>query len=1186
MIWYKLNLWKQAGLAAAMFWGITIMAAPELDPGGISMDLTGKQIKKAKTIGENLIPPGQFREGQITLKSHPGGGWRGISYCAKSDFKKINDFTSRAYVKKTPPEKGFYIALNTSTELLKLNPELKNVRIKNTLFQDIPLQGSTTYQLSFDYRGKAEGGIYNGLTVYGPVVNTSKYISLKYRTGKTLQKSLTLKQDWTNYSINFTTVADAELIRLCFILEAFGSCDIDNIELREVQKVGGLDMLLTPIMYVDNTFYLASGQPGIMFINALDWSGKKPQAPFAHLKLPPGFEVVGVQDPIKMLPPKVNPDKSSVYTFDLAAVRSKCKAGYNLTFAIAPLIVPSVPPGEKKYTAEYYISNGDYTSKPRKFSIEVMEPIHGKKPKRFQIGGVSRHGLKYSGRSAHKVAEFYRQCGFNAAMFNRFFSTDMAKEFKKAGISRYLQPPKGIYNGNVLIGMPAKPGPDAAFITQGNKPLYSKYGLPLICPYQVYTRGKYYREYVVGAMEQYIRDGLTDSFMVNWEPDVNFKGCFCTRCRDAFIAYSGIAKDEIIKGWPQSTLQKYQSQWVKFRSWQHGKLLETLQQDTAAVGKKYHQHSNFIPELSIRLALASRRLSPQHAIIDYMDKLPWLNLWGPYLYHDLKHPYEYISGMHLVSFFAAKEAKQYINENIQNPKKRPRLISFPHSNCMFDWVSEPKALSFDSLCFLAAGWEGVFAYYLPQGCDLRYYREMSKVAAVAAEFEDFVFDGKELPAPDLTPLTPLPKFAGGLIPRWQEAIPSLQNDPSLLQASARQLGDKRMLAVGNFWQKGEVFYKLKIPGLETDKKYSLSLPVSKLRFAGSDGKNFSGKELAAGILLQTGALRWNFYLLEPAGENESKGFITLTQNAVNRIYQERKVSIQAAFDNEKKQYSKQRREIGIPDYSSLKAMNNAGVACAPVKTASGTMLAFSTQNAKILIDIARGGQVTSWKVDGVELVTQEKEYGLGIDAFFGIKERTILTRPYRLVSQKKTGNGLSLNLERRLVNADNPIYAGLTVRKEFRISPDTMKIISTVSNTGMGVAGFLFRWHNMLAPLQQNGTAEMVGSGIKYQRCFMRKLYLLAARPDEKILDVIRSGKKRVVPEKIKSSEVVFALPSSDSKVILNVEPSAELNCFVIWDDGGWPPTFEPIFNKVALAEGQSWSASMTFTWNKKENEK
>jgi hypothetical protein len=385
----------------------------------------------------------------------------------------------------------------------------------------------------------------------------------------------------------------------------------------------------------------------------------------------------------------------------------------------------------------------------------------------------------------------------------------------------------------------------------------------------VYRRGPYFREKIVNGL---LRDALVTSrtaeqLMCNWEPFMYVgRGCFCDRCKEEFRQYSKLPAAELDGIWPREVISKCGELWTRFRAWQHGQLMVTLEQEIARLGQEAGHETHFIPEVYYGLLTATwaqDTSSHEHAAVDYMDKLPVINAWAPYNWYVFgSGPYDYIRGRHLNIHVTATEVQRFVAGRLP-AGRRTRLIAFPYGT--FEGATPPEALVMEMLTYFLDGYQGAFAYLFPGGYDSRHWRALAEMNRQLALVEPYVMGGKRRVRHALKPETPMPTAD----PRFLENCapvekPEQWQDASLLQSWEFQKGEMRLIAVGNFWERGESFFRLAVQGLRAGRKYLLSEPATNRVYADDRGQvAWTAEGLSRGVLLHAGALRCSFFLLEP-----------------------------------------------------------------------------------------------------------------------------------------------------------------------------------------------------------------------------------------------------------------------------------------------------------------------------------
>ena len=551
-----------------------------------------------------------------------------------------------------------------------------------------------------------------------------------------------------------------------------------------------------------------------------------------------------------------------------------------------------------------------------------------------------------------------------------------------------------------------------------------------------------------------------------------------------------------------------------------------------------------------------------------MDKIPILEPWGPYIFYKFHEPYTYNPGIHLITFTAARDIKKFVAKHIPDANKRPKLIAFPHGYQLDSWVTEPEALSFEYLCFFLNGWEGAIAYVFPKGYDNRWWSALADSNKKIAMYEDFVFKGKKVNNCKVKSLSPVPQTN---FPKfWSEGGNFVQKLPSLktakiIQTVEYKLGSKNLIAIGNFWQKGEAFVKLTVDNLNNNSKYVLR-EAGKNRYFGS---NLSAEQLKKGIMLHVGALRWGFFTVEPYNKNTDYGEM-ISPAFMQKLFKQRLPEIKKTIAWEKKYQSEQQvqaaKDAALPDYSNIKNMNNKGISCRKVDNT----IEFSWKNNKAMIDPTTGGCVKSWIADKTELVSQQENMGFCLDAFWWPgKAAAIINRPYKVVNQTKTAEGLSISLERKLTAKDKYFLADCIINKTYDISSGGIKVTTKITNTTGVEKELSFRYHNMPALLEFHGTKggeallEEKGKDVIFKRSFARKMLRYTAKRDADLEGLFKLEQSATISK----PEVVFSSEWSSAKLTAKILSAKELYGIVLWDSGKMKTTtFEPLFKKAVIA--------------------
>ncbi len=1159
-------------------------AGSKFDVGGVSVDLAKCRMEQTAQQGDNLLKFSDFEDTKVNLQQKPFANWGSNihAHMATSDNldidKKLDACSFRKICTDNPASGARCASLITPLDVNQYRDVNGTPMISNRITQNTVLTetaGPVKYQLTFKLRGKLENtpGL-NSFRVFVSFFDKPEQWNAK-QLKDALNIEFPLKTDWQDNNLNFVAPEGTRSLSISLALYGCGEVYLDDVELRQVQMEKGMTVKLMPFAFLDNIFCLGTGQPGTLVFAFRNENAMKLEHPSLYLKIPEAFRLLDIRDILKITDQNCDDNGNITYKIDLSALKNSINKEFYGAYQVASVMLKTeLPQGEKLYPAEYWVEDGNYRSAPEKFNLKIIPASSGKTPQLFRTAAMLQRESDFDGDGVKEFVSFYANNGFNCV--HGADSKAMQEAFKKAGISRYVQP-YHLCNGYRLGD--AKKTEEAFFRMIDGSP-YSK-PEEAICPVEVYKQGPYYKEHVVGMLEKIlVGDDTADNIMPNWEPYMfDFKGCFCPRCKEEFIHYSKLPREDVDKKWPNSIIASYRDAWIKFRSWQHARLVQTLEQAINELGKKSGKDAHFMPEVAWSYFVESfNHESGQYNPADYLDKLPWIVAWGPYVGHRFTESYDYKTGIHLVTYLAARDMKKFIADRVRDPAKRPKLIAFPNGYQLNDWVTEPEALAFEYFCFFLNGWDGAFAYYFPRGYDQRYWGELAKANTKIAEYENYVFNGRRYRSVKTVIISPVPAIEGGNL---LQKLPDLAN-ASLLQCISYKLDNRYLIAAGNFWLKDEIFFKLKLESLGEGIKYVMTQPDRKRCFANAAGDiALSAADLGKGILLHTGALRWNFYVLEPYEAGKNYGEI-ITPTEMNETLKSLRPVIEQAAQWEKQFSAGKReqaaRELGLSDYSGIKDMSNAGVSCLKKTLDDKIAIEFKAGDMTLTLDPTVGGRLMSWTKGRDELVSQDEKTGLAVDAFWWPAAAVCsISTPYKVVSQTKTADGLGIILERELTATDNHYLDGLIIRKTYDVSVNGFTLKSEIINRTKKTFAFAFRWHNMPGLFEiKNGAGgqavmENEGKPEVFPRLFICKLYRFAAQPDKDLEGAF--SMERV--SKITVPKAVFSAPWSPVKVTAEITSAKDLHCLIFWDSGAQKAsTFEPLSAKIELAPGQSWTMS------------
>ena len=542
--------------------------------------------------------------------------------------------------------------------------------------------------------------------------------------------------------------------------------------------------------FFDSRFEISEGQPGL-----LSWLWKRgygatwKHSDFAcRLVVPKGFRLVGMSfADMKDAKGRNLPDGSVEYILPCAGWL-RPKEQFSPWHRAGVMILPEGKVGSRGRLSFAAITrNGTSLSDTSTVDLVVTERIKVPMPKRF-VGGICPSGIDWMcGSDADKIfARFLADTGTAGILKHTGDNGAHTKAYRDAGIREILRGDSGLANG-FCIG-PAKGRPnDEKYVFLGKS---HRYAASSACPISIYTESEFFRTVTVPWMKKRT-EGL-DGFWANWEPySYAGQGCMCDKCRAAFAKYVGVSDEEMAKDWPKELAPrgKWDGKIQRFRSIEHGKLVKTLS-----------KYINFIPGIfwgEMSSVWRPRNLASEVQAIDYARSLSTICPWGPYVYWNTQTPYAPREAPCLTTFCSAKDVRATVDADY--PKgSRPRLMGFP-SGCSYgtDWVAQPEWIEIQQESFFFNGWASSYPAGFPRGYDARYWRAFARANAMAARYEDFVYDGRRVDA-TVRILPSKGEKPFGRLPKGSRYLDWMTNGVSYVQHVAYSLGNRSIVAVFNF----------------------------------------------------------------------------------------------------------------------------------------------------------------------------------------------------------------------------------------------------------------------------------------------------------------------------------------------------------------------------------------------------
>lgn len=558
--------------------------------------------------------------------------------------------------------------------------------------------------------------------------------------------------------------------------------------------------------------------------------------------------------------------------------------------------------GEATFACYY---EGKQVSRIDRVKIVVVDRVEGVRPKRFMTG--LHHGAR--------IAEFPTDAGVAAfadmvaeagAVWNILECSPRVRDIMHSRNLKVTPYDNNYFVNGFMVGhykgrpesdryvpLPLKlQPPDSTsrwFLSKGS------------CPIAIYTESDFFRTNTVPLLKADC-EGY-DGFWANWEPYYYAnRGCFCERCKKSFAEYAHIDLKELERDdWYElvrTSKGKYRISWLEFRAREHGRVVRTIDKyvrkftgpDSLGFvpGVCWIEMSSWYPPIQDAYASYAKQVRQ----VDFAGDLRWINPWGPYPSWSASKPYEYKKARSMQSFFAAKDVREQVAKDYPEGR-RPKLMAFPLGN-LGTMTTQPEWVEMGIDSFFFHRWEAAVVYYMPKGCmDARYWKALADASTRAAKYEDIVFDG-EL-ADDRVAVRPAAAYPAPC-DKVTDYLPEKTKGKSLLQTRAYAKDGVTVVAVFNFWEKGEAFFGLSVRGLPGPCRIVDEQGVvwTKDRTCST----WTAEELAAGVKLEVGAARTRVFEIRPAALPLSGVKSVRTYGETGKRYRERRSELAAAVATE------------------------------------------------------------------------------------------------------------------------------------------------------------------------------------------------------------------------------------------------------------------------------------------------
>ena len=907
--------------------------------------------------------------------------------------------------------------------------------------------------------------------------------------------------------------AGADNVIFIYRLQGAGELLLQEASVSLENRKMDEDIICFPMDYLDRKFYLPEKGTHPIFFSFKRQYGQRRKDVKLHLHLPRGVRVTGADGTVRRIAQDVIDVRGAFHATITRGGGFCCWRPLMLTLET-----------DRKLNGEifrYRLSVDGRMGPLHELKLYTMPVENSPRPEIFQSGILMQWGGNLSGNTAERFARLLARSGFNLFRIN--YSPDFFKFLRKYNIGT-CENWNSIRDGYPQLGKKFNTTP---FLDVEGKPFRNQ-----LCPVEVYTRGAVYKKHIVPQVQRVMSSAAF--FVVNWEVyHSDYKGCFCQRCMKEFVKFSKKSEAEIKAVWPRQVVSRYHDLWVKFRSQQHGKVCKVLEEDMASVRKGVH----FMPMFSVTCFNEDSQYSNQYHPDDYLPSLKWINVWGPYLHSmGMNRPYEYIPGRSLQHYYGVRNVMEYFE---RHGGKHVNITGLPYGSHAFN-VNTPEAAALElHNCFIL-GYKGAMFYWFH--FDYRYWALAARANRMIAACENMVRVWGENNSVKAVPVTPIITDK-----HWKIHLgncnycPGMRTAKSAVITHAWSKGTSTLAAVGNFWEKGDLFFRLTVPGMKGN--YVIRTPYAPYRY-----KFVTGAELAKGVLLHLPPLSWEYFLIE---KREKKSYPGTPWNIEKKMAL-LKNDIQLKFADENRRLKEMERLFRITDYNfgETPEITAASVKVSETKWKNQQALMVKTPLYQALLAPADSGQIKSLAVGEKELVLQNNpSASFGKPGFWRPRARLVDNTPFRIFSIKAEKDHVTVVLER-------PRTMGFDLQIVWEFYEKSIKESFTVRNAGGRSEETVLRFHHMPMHLANHTGAHFSIGAQKFD--IIGKDRTLICTPG--VL-----GKSA----HIKGGDTVFVSPAMGFDLIHH--PLDTVQGYYLWNHPGTVTgSFEPIFKGRKLTPGET----------------
>ena len=949
--------------------------------------------------------------------------------------------------------------------------------------------------------------------------------------------------------------------------DGFGLPQID-ITFLNPQDTGDacLDAKVYPWSWVDGRFCLIQDDMTPMCVSLANPKEIKNPNPKLIVDLPDGIDVIGGIH--GMPPPEVIETANARKTWSVpippyyCIVQKKHIAGGFMRIAL----FCSLKPSDQLLDAVYYYKDDKTRQPDQHLKLSVLPPLPKvNKPSSFKIGALfGTPDMCFKGKSLELWADLMRRSGIDFVTTMDAMtvtqqpgvdrdSAEYYKAFNKCGIKVYLEPFRlggWVYDMGYWLCRPLPK--EAEFVRLDGTVAPTMASMRWVAHSPEFRKKLY--DYLLDFA---VVNKRCDSFAANWEPHPASMMDFSDDMLKDMAVFLGQDPNDIEKLGRLSFIKKNKDHLVAFRNKQLGDVMKTIYEVLREIEPKAGHELDIMPLVNYDF---------NKSFNNYPGDIgQYCRIISPFAYpatHFILKDYKGIVNRFSDSFpefvSTIRKHKQWALE--QNPQQPPKLYHCGDFNGSMDSICPPQQLRLQAILDMVYGYDAIGYYRFFMGFDGRYYHAIAKTCNDVSVLEPYLCkkDLKQINSASAE------GYPGASVLDIDEG----KWRPDFIDAGLLSDGQRRIVSIANMQERWEsaVFWKLQeIP----DGAYSVYDPLAGKQLA-IDGKmEIPGSALRDGLHFKMPPNEIRILVIEPWNGNP-KFTDSAAPDGSKTAFDTCKTAWLAEVENDKKKKAAVVREE--PYKLTFEPRQNEAF-----KTyGQNNNIIVECFGQKFIIDVAHGAKLTSWTVDGFEMVRGDV---LLRDRLWEEKKdvwkKGFMNTPYTVDSVNLADNELKLTFS--CVYPHLPI----TMRKTFTFNRDcSIKVSANLRNTGgeiTTIAYWVENWPSILDTEKvKDGVLLLPGEGGPFKSdCVLQSFYQFVGIPHDDLL-ALTPYKLQMQQQLIKSGEMVAHSPSRGVGYQFKA-PFDKMAFYFSWGTLDCQfRTCDFIFRHVTLQPGEAWDVDFS----------